>query len=451
MTGGVQLAVSARVLRCFWAMSLLLLAACASNPLDDASVEPLSRRIPSDSLSARLSSQVAVVDRQSEDPARPRNQLRQSFQGSGQFWKAQDEPAPTRNTALVVPLGNEEVTLNLVNVTVAEAAKAILGDALGANYVIDDRIQARVTLQTTRPVAVSSLLRIFETVLNANGAAIVEMGSGTYKLIPAAEANLGTLPIRVRGMQEDTSGVGRSVQVVPLRYVAAADMQRILEPIAPQGSILRVDETRNLVFLAGTAGELKSLFETIDTFDVDWLQGMSFALIPVKASDPATMAKELETVFSTGEGGLSKGVVRFIPNRRLKAILVLSTQGEYLQRAADWVTRLDSAAEATERQLFVYNVQNRGAKELAAVLQSLISPRSQASTEAVTPVAPRYEPTQFISGKGDRQAAAADYETAPPPPPLVPTVEVEETLRVVADEANNALLIFATIGARHAP
>ncbi len=434
-------------------MLTLLTAGCASSPLDHATVEPLSHRVSAESLSIRNGTQVAAVDPNSGDwTRRPRRQIQEVVPGTGQFWKSEELPPsrPRRGAAFVTPTGNDEVTLNLVNVTVAEAAKSILGDALGANYVIDERVQARITLQTTNPVHVDGLLEIFETVLSANGAAIVNLSSGGYKIVPSGEAGLSALPIRVRGGESSTQGVGRSVQVVPLRFVAAADMQRILEPMAPQGAILRVDETRNLIFLAGTGGELKSMFDAIDTFDVDWLRGMSFALIPVKASDPATIASELETVFASGEGGPSKGVVRFIPNRRLKAILVLSTQAQYLKRATDWVTRLDAAAEATERQLFVYNVQNRGAKELAAVLQSILSPET-AAAESQAAVAPKYEPVQLASGKSDRQNVAdtgaandsfADPGFQPPPPPSA--LITEDGARVVADDANNALLIFAT-------
>jgi len=90
---------------------------------------------------------------------------------------------------------------------------------------------------------------------------------------------------------------GYGVQIVPLQYIAAREMSKILEPLLPEGSILRVDETRNLLMLAGGEGEMRHALETISVFDLDWLSGMSVGLFTLKSVDVKSIVPELELLF----------------------------------------------------------------------------------------------------------------------------------------------------------
>src|SRR5438876_11547512 len=89
---------------------------------------------------------------------------------------------------------------------------------------------------------------------------------------------------------------GFSVVVVPLKFVGAKEMERILTPFAPDNSI-RVDEVRNMVILAGTNRELRHLVDTIEMFDVDFLAGYSVGLFQIKSADVKTLAAQFEKGF----------------------------------------------------------------------------------------------------------------------------------------------------------
>ena len=155
--------------------------------------------------------------------------------------------------------------------------------------------------------------------LAGEGAAIV-VDQGIYRVVPSAEAVAGA-PLRGGGSRR-VPGVG--AHVIPLRYVAAAEMERIIKSIAPQGTILRVDAARNLLVVAGTGSDLDGIMDAVSVFDVDWMRGMSFGLFPIETGDPEAIAQELDTVFANDQDSPSKGMVRFVPNRRLKAVLVIT-------------------------------------------------------------------------------------------------------------------------------
>lgn len=74
--------------------------------------------------------------------------------------------------------------------------------------------------------------------------------------------------------------------LVQLKYVSASEIRRVLESIAPRGGIVRTDDARHQITLSGNRQDIATMMETIALFDIDIMKGMSFALVPVKTSQP---------------------------------------------------------------------------------------------------------------------------------------------------------------------
>jgi general secretion pathway protein D len=302
--------------------------------------------------------------------------------------------------------GEDGVTLNLVNVPAPQAAKTVLGDILAVRYTIDPGIEGKITIQTPKPVTRSAIIDLFQTALRSNNAALVN-SNGIYKIVPLDQASVGAT-ISVMDTPGSEQKVGSGVHVVQLKYVSASEIRRILEPISPRGSIVRADDTRNTVTLSGNGRDITGLMDAISIFDVDVMKGMSFALVPVRTSEPATIAEELRTIFASEREGPMAGMVQFLPNKRLGAILIVSAQPKYLARAESWVRRLDAQAEGREKQFFTYSVQNRRAQELVDVLQSIFSTET-GSARTATPtrnVAPQYGETSLQSRSNQQQSVS---------------------------------------------
>jgi general secretion pathway protein D len=364
--------------------------------------------------------------------------------GTGQL-TGQPLPRPIESTSK-----DGGVTLNLVDASVAEAAKSILGDVLGVNYAVSEKVKGTITMQTAKAVPKEALLEIFETVLRGEGAAIV-VQQGLYRIVPTNDA-VASAPLLGKGANyRRTPGV--SAQVLPLRHVAAAEMERIIKAIAPNANLLRTDTARNLLVVSGTRSDLDAIMDAVSVFDVDWMRGMSFGIYPVESADPEAVAQELDIVFANDRDGPTKGIVRFVPNRRLKSILVISSRPEYLRRAQNWLRRLDMATRATVKQVFVYPVRSRNASELAQLLQKVYGSQDQAKAAPKAPAAlgPLPPPVTVLGPTpppAPLPAPESDTSQAPPtaPPPLAdgPRDDRNSGIGVVADEANNTLVITAT-------
>jgi len=187
--------------------------------------------------------------------------------GSGVFVQAARGPEPQ------VHAGDDGVTLNFEKADLREFLKVVFNTILGENYLVDPSVNGAVTLHTTRPITRQAVLPTIEAVLQMNGAALL-FDDGIYKIVPLADAERGSRSPAV-GRYSSSRTTGYGIQVVPLQYASAAEIQKVLTPLMAAGSTLRVDEARNVLILSGPKFRLEELLATVRTFDVDWLEGMS--------------------------------------------------------------------------------------------------------------------------------------------------------------------------------
>ena len=397
-----ELLVSRCVVKAFLAALCLGVAACQATsepPVAEWSVEPSNApRDPARAGGGAVNRSAALVN--------SRGNAALIVPGSGRFIGPGREP----NTE-APEMGEKNVTLNLANLPIAQAVKVVLGDIMGVNYVIDPRLDGKVTVHTTQPVSKAAALELFQSALRVTGGAVVQAGD-VYKVVPLDQAGTAGGDISTSTTDPSSVSVGESTRVVQLHYVAPAEMRRLLEPMTIQGGVVQADDARHTITLRGTPQDLATLEDVISTFDIDTMRGMSFALVPVKSGDPDLIVEDLRKVFGTDEkDGPMKGMVRFVSNKRLASVLVISAQPAYLDRARSWIQRLDARAQGTEKQFFTYRVQNRPAKEMLQVLSSMFGSdgsRSGANT------APRFGQTSSSSsGEDNGLGSSSSGPTSP--------------------------------------
>jgi general secretion pathway protein D len=360
------------------------------------------------------------------------------YPGTGVFVKPAPAPMPDDGSQ------GEDVVLNFDGADLREVVKIVLVDIMKESYVIDPRVQGVVNIHSSHPIKRSALVPTLEAVLRMNGASLVRESDGVFHVNPFATAAKGALTPQVGGMNKPLPP-GYSVQIVPLKYISAREMVKILEPFTPEGGIVRVDDTRNMLFLGGNARELRHLMETIDIFDVDWIAGMSVGLFTLKSVDVKTAFAEIDKIFSDKQGPLA-GILRIIPIERLNALLVITPQPKYLEQAKIWVERLDRSGSASGgQQLYVYQVQNGSAMKMATLLGQAFGKQGAQSTAAPATIAPGLQPAQISSsGLGANAQTGAQQTPVAAGGPDSMSVSVGGATKIIADKDNNALLILAT-------
>lgn len=339
-----------------------------------------------DSKPTPLPAKPAVEEGNPGDSTRPKPTL---FPGNDQVVRLPARAAP-------VSVQGEDVSLNFEKAPITDVVHAVMGDLLKLDYSIDQPLKGEVTLRTRAPVARADLIPILESVLQANGTLLVRDARGLYHLgTPEGLKNIAPGPHRVDSLPE-----GFGTVIVPLRYIGATEMAEILKPLAPAESFLRVDTLRNLIMLAGSSGQIDGWLDIVNSFDVDFLKGMSVGVFPLEHAPVSEVRDALAAMLGSGEGGGGsgpggggegplRGVVKVIPVERLNSLLVVTPRAHYLEQVRKWVERLDQPVEnELEPRLYVYPVQNGSAVHLAALLNGLYGGGKTSTTQGGTGIAP---------------------------------------------------------------
>lgn len=400
-------------------------------PVESSRGDSLARMIALDSSDAQA---IALDEEpQGERPAQTMQR------GTGTF--VRQIAAPTVDTT------PGDVTLNFDGTDIREVVKVILGDLLQVNYVLDPAVQGVTSLQTGSPLRREHLIPTLETLLRMNNAAIVYR-NGTYEIVPLASAVQGRV---VPQLGESTRPIpeGYSVQVVPLQHIGVEEMKNILQPLTPEGSIIRVDTLRNLLVLAGTSPEMSNLLDTIRVFDVDWMTGLSVGFFTLEYAKSSDVVTQMQALLADEAGNPFTGLFRFIPLESANALLVVSPKASYLEQARSWIERLDMA-EATggaAERLFVYRVRHGDAENLADTLSQLFGGEGGSRSTSVGGVAPGLSSSTIGSstlgstGEGTESTGGGGASGDAPRRASSRQLELSSPMNIVADATNNSLLI----------
>ncbi len=444
------------------ACALVLLAGCATSPEKHAQTAAktdiltpdtvLKPAAPIESSGPETGISISSQALSDQEPPKPELQV-----GTGKFFTKQ----PTVRTT---GSGEADVVFNFENQPIQAVIKAILGDLLQENYTIAPNVGGNVTFSTSKPIRRSDALPVLQTLLSANGVSLVQQ-NGRYTVLATKDAIVGRL---APSTAPAASAKGYELRIFPLQYVSPSEMAKFMKPYARPEAFINIDPNRSLLVMAGTAEELQNYQQTIETFDVDWLKGMSVGVYTLQHVDVTKLLPDLLKIFGTeGESPLA-GMFRFMPIEQTNALVVITPQPEYLKSAEEWLYRLDRGGAENATQLYVYNVKNLKAPDLADYLSQIFLGTTTGSSHRSTTgsVAPGLRPTT-LGGRGGSSVGGASNSTmsyqnslrpqsdreksAPAGGTTTPTAagaagqgKTETDIRISAIEENNQLMIQAT-------
>jgi general secretion pathway protein D len=431
--------------------SLLLMAACGPAPVRVPI--PGHTSVPGSKAEA-TSSAIQLPDSPPNAASRPNN----IYPGTGTLIGS---PASAQSSG---PRANvkDGIQLSFTDVDITQVVASVLGEALGLNYSIDPSVKGTMSLRSSRALSVEELLPALEAALRIQDLAVVQV-NGTYHVLPVKDA-----PRRVTSINppSDRTQAGFSIQIVPLQFISPVEMEKILQPFAPPGGVMKVDEARNLLLLAGSSRELDTMLDVVKTFDVDWLAGMSYGFFNLNYVDAKTAVTELSEIFADPKSPLA-GVVRLVPITRLNTILVITPQQKYLQAVETWIKRLDVGGTSAGRRIYVYDVQNGRAEDLAKSLNKILSlptteedqpirartaysmnngasPGFSSNTGVNAGLAPGYNPSLNQGGSAANNLYPPLLGSSAGQLGLSQNTAKQGDLRIVANNDSNSLLVLAT-------
>jgi general secretion pathway protein D len=352
--------------------------------------------------------------------------------------------------------GEDAFTLAFVDADARHVVDAVLGSMMSVDYSVDPAITGNLTLRTAQPVPRSALLGVLEQALSSIDAVIVLQGK-RYLIVPRAQAR-AVLPASVSSPTDraETTNVsaGYASEIVTLKYASPAEMARLIEQFLGKDIVSSRNDALNQLVIAGTGEERKAARDIIKRFDIDSLAQMTFEMYPLANVDAGVLVGELKRVFAPPYDIIGSRV-RLVPLPRLRSVLAIASDRADLARVEPWIRRLDTGS-AGARRLYSYAVQNGRARDLAAALQQVLSGvQSNAAVlpgggsgnrvEASVP-SPKLATLAGGSVAGQGNSASTSQPASSSVAEDLPSSFSESGssgVRIVPNEANNSLLIYA--------
>lgn len=372
---------------------LLALAGCATAPRTPSRAPVLPRSSPPPSS-----------DTIPPPPAPPA--------ASPQGWRIKGADVVPQSAPARVERRGQTLSLTFDDAPISTVADAVFGQALRRPFRIDPDVQGSVTLRIAGFVSESDIVRIVDQALRANGAAVVSDGPG-YGIVPVARAGaLTEAPVfGLEGRRAYTGGI----VIYPAQNVSAAEIVRLLTPLAGQNAQVRADNVREHVYLTGDVASVNALLRTARMFDVDWMKSMHFQFVPLRYAAPREITEQLRKLMGGAEGPVGTQV-DFVEVERLNGLIVIAKTAQRLDDVQAWIGRLDQPSPEPRRRLRTIALTNQNAADLVKVLSGLIGPGG-AVASASAPAPSAGAPTGATGGA--------------------------DVLRVTADPRSNAILLVA--------
>ena len=334
----------------------------------------------------------------------------------------------------VVELNYEQADLRLVLEQLAES--------LDISILIDPSIDKRISIRTSpdRPLQREDIWPLIRLLTRDAGIFLERVGD-----VYNARMINSSLPADIIGPDSSAETVNSQVmQITPLTYVSTETAVEALGPLlAPEGSVSQLG-SRDLLMITASDFLLQRANELLMLIDADPFSNQGIHLYQLSNANASEVAEELVEILELIEGASPAYQVRGI--ERINAILVTAPASRGFEEISRWVEILDADSQEQVEQLFMYKVKNLDALELAETLSTVFEEEDDPLTP---PNIGRSDTLNIVDTLAAEASQTATAETGQVPLTTVGTsangaVAANLTVKIVADEATNSLLIRST-------
>jgi general secretion pathway protein D len=319
-----------------------------------------------------------------------------SFQASAQSRQAAQSRAQDGPT----------ITPNYKDADLSQIIQAV-SEVTGKNFIIDPRVNAKVTMLSATPMSPAAFYEAFLAVLQVYGYVAVPAGK-VIKIIPNTDAR--QLPSI--DLPNDVSSTSDEIvtQIITMKNISAAQLVPLLRPLIPQQGHLAAYPTGNMLIISDRASNVSRIMKIIQRMDESGDEPVEV----IRLHD-ASATELVRTVNQLSQGQAAEGAgapVKIVADERTNSILVSGEKSLRLKIKA-LIVNLDTPLQ-TGGDTQVRYLRYADAEKIADKL------KGQASASAKAQGGPQ-------SGAGPTSGAA----------------NVDASVTIWADVATNALIMTA--------
>ena len=249
-----------------------------------------------------------------------------------------------------------------------------VADITGKNFAVDPRVRGNVTVISNKPLNKAEVYDLFLGVLNVNGVVAIPSGN-TIKLVPDSNVKSSGIPFDAK---QRATGDQIVTRVIWLENTNPNDLIPALRPLMPQFAHLSAVAGTNALIVSDRANNIYQL-ETI-VRNLDGTGQNDIESVALQSSQAEEMIGLLESMSSTGAARDLKGSrIRIIADNRTNRIILKGDMATR-KRIRQMIEMLDVPAADRLGGLKVFRLKYASAKNLAEILQGLVTGQSVASS-----------------------------------------------------------------------
>ncbi|WP_293857778.1 type II secretion system secretin GspD [Sphingomonas sp. SCN 67-18] len=317
--------------------------------------------------------------------------------------------------ALAAP-GGAQQTLNVRDADI----RAFIQDAArvtGRSFIIDQRVQGKVSVVTDRPLSRSEYFEVFLSTLRANGLVAIPTAGGAFRVQPIDGA--ASQPSRVGGAAGQNSLV---TEIFRLRAIDATSAAETVRPLVSREGSVTANKAGNSLVIVDFGDNVRRVREVIRRIDQD---SAATRVVALRNAGAREIAESLQQLAGAGAGGGQGGA----PAASTVSVVAIDSSNSIALRGdAATVARLAEVAQdldkraASGTEIRVIWLQHADAEMMLPVLQQL---------------------TGQSAAPAGAQAAGGNAPAAPPPAAMVATPGRNGAI-VTRYEGANAIIIAAS-------
>jgi general secretion pathway protein D len=268
------------------------------------------------------------------------------------------------------------ITPNYREADIRQIVEAV-GEVTGRNFILDPRVNAKVTMLSSTPMSPDAFYEAFLSILQVNGYIATTTGN-VIKIVPDASARQYSGLLSTDGAAADDI----VTQVIRVENVGAAQLVPILRPLSPQYGHLAAHPGSNMLIISDRASNVDRMIRIIRR--IDQANDEEIEVVRLEHASASEVVRVMTALTQTPRPDGVPVNTSLVADARTNSILIGGDRSERLRirtLIAHLDTPLEDGGDTQVRYLYYAD-----AEELATKLQTHFT--NQVAAEAGAAGAP---------------------------------------------------------------
>ncbi len=278
------------------------------------------------------------------------------------------------------PQEGATITPNYKDADLSQIIQAV-SEVTGKNFIIDPRVNAKVTMLSSTPMSPAAFYEAFLAVLQVYGYVAVPAGK-VIKIVPNTE--LRQLP--ANDLPNNVSSTSDEIvtQIVTLKNVNAAQLVPMLRPLVPTYGHLAAYPGGNMLIISDRASNVSRIVHIIERMDEAGDEPIE--VIPLHNAGAADVVRTVNSL-NSGAGAEGGALAKVVADDRTNSVLLTGERSARLRLKA-LILNMDTPT-ATGGDVQVRYLRYADAEKIAEKLkgQATASAKAQGGPPAANPAA----------------------------------------------------------------